>query len=80
MDNGAATFGKTTVSITTISVDGLDCDGNVECFIFAIIFECRIFIVLLNVVMLNVVYAECRGTNKNTLAYAGVGYSHLVIE
>jgi hypothetical protein len=38
------------------------------------------FIVLLNIVMLNVVYAECRGTNKNKLAYSRDGYSHLAIE
>jgi hypothetical protein len=76
MKNGATTFGKTTAIITTISVNGLECDGNVECFIFVVIVECGIFFI----VLLNAVYADCRGTNKNTLAYAGVGYSHLLIE
>ncbi len=75
MKNGATTFGKTTAIIITISVNGLECDGNVEFSFLLLLLSAAFFIVLLNVV-----YAECRGANKNTLAYAGVGYNHLVIE
>ncbi len=54
MKNGATTFGKTTVIITTISVNGLECDFS----FLLLLLSAAFFIVLLNVVILKAVYAE----------------------